>query len=174
MKAKKFLGRLVLILGIVLVLSAMVVVAPAMAQTVAPPVTAGAPFDISLLLAELVGLAGVAGLISLGINVAKSAGWVQDGQAPTISAVANFILLGILMAARIFKPDMDIGQIDAQIASFVNVGTVVFAYVIQLLASKATHAAVAGVPVIGKSFTLERTAAWQAEHDAAVANLPQV
>lgn len=104
------------------------------------------------LISDWVGLAGVAALIALLINIGKTAGLIKDGQAGTVSAGLNLLGLAGMFALRVFAPDADIPAIDAQLSSFAQVGLVVLTYVSQLLVSKGAHLAVKGVPVIGKSF----------------------
>lgn len=105
------------------------------------------------LFTEWVGLAGFAALIALVINILKAAGWVKDGQAGTVSAGLNLLGLAGLFALKVFSPDLDLSVVDAQVSDFVQVGVVVFTYILQLLASKGAHAAIKGVPVIGYSHT---------------------
>ena len=105
------------------------------------------------LLVVWAGLAGFAALIAFLINILKVIGWVKDDQAQTWSAGLNILGLAGLLAAGIWFPDLDIEGLDAQVAQFVNVGMVVFTYVIQLLSSKVAHIAVRGATVIGKSFS---------------------
>jgi hypothetical protein len=171
---------LVLCLVVLLVLAASmwmgVMVAHAQGLALAPGAQTEPPapapvVDIGLLVAELAGMAGVSGAIALLINIGKTLGWVKDGQSQTISAVINFIVLGALLAARIFTPNLNIGQIDQGIQNFVAVGATVFAYIVQLFASQKTHEVVTGVPVIGKSFTLERTKQLEADRAAALAGM---
>jgi hypothetical protein len=105
------------------------------------------------LAAQWFGLAGFAGLIALLINIGKRVGFVKDGTAQTWSAGLNLIGLALLLLTQVYKPDLAIRDLDTQVGEFVKVGTVVLGYVIQLLASKGTHVAVRGVPVIGTSHT---------------------
>ena len=99
------------------------------------------------------GLAGFAALIALLINIGKAAGWVKDGQAPIVSAGLNLLGLAGLFATKVFWPEVQIGVVDAQVSDFVQVGVVVFTYILQLLASKGANAAIKGVPVVGYSHT---------------------
>lgn len=99
------------------------------------------------------GLAGLAALITFVINVLKKAGVVKDGQAQTWSAGLNLLGLATVLAVQTYFPDTNLVNADAEVAKFVEVGTVVFSYVVQLLASKATHKAVKNVPLVGKSYS---------------------
>lgn len=98
-------------------------------------------------------LAGFAALISLLVNVGKEVGVVKDGQAQNWSAGLNLIGLAGLLALKVYAPHVDVEGLNSQAAMLAQVGLVVFAYVVQLLAGKATHAAVRGTGFIGKSFT---------------------
>lgn len=104
------------------------------------------------LMGEWVGLAGVAALIALLINVGKTAGVIKDGQAGTVSAGLNLLGLAGLLALKVFAPDTSVIEIDTQLSRFAEVGLVLLTYISQLLVSKGAHLAVKGVPVIGKSF----------------------
>ena len=80
-------------------------------------------------------------------------GIVKDDQAQNWSAGLNLLGLAGLLAAKVYAPQVDIAGMDAQVAQFVQVGLVVFGYVLQLLASKGAYVAIRGVPVLGKSFS---------------------
>jgi hypothetical protein len=109
--------------------------------------------DFTNLGAQWAGLAGFAALIALLINVGKVAGVVKDGQAATWSAGLNLVGLVGLLALQVFKPEVDIAGVDSQVMGLVQVGVVMFTYVLQLLESKLTHIALKGIPVAGKSFS---------------------
>lgn len=96
-------------------------------------------------------LAGVAALIALIINVLKVFGVVKDGTAQTWSAGLNLAAMVVLFVLKVFVPTVSIDGMDAKIAEFVPVMTVVVGYIVQLLSSKLTHLAVKGIPVIGWS-----------------------
>lgn len=98
-------------------------------------------------------LAGFGALIAFVVNVLKSLGLVRDGQAPTWSAALNLLGLAGLLALRVYAPQVDIVAVDEQVAQFVEVGLVVFAYIVQLLGSKVGHAAARGAPLIGKTWS---------------------
>lgn len=145
---KNKLLKIGLILVLLIVTATPAIAAPA-PQSAAPDSGGG----LGNLMVQWVGLAGCAGLIAFLINIFKTLGWVKDGHAQTWSAGLNLIGLALLLLMQVYKPDLAIGEIDSQVGEFVQVGTVVFGYVIQLLASKGTHVAVRGVPLIGKTHT---------------------
>lgn len=103
-------------------------------------------------------LGGFSALFSLLINAAKWIGWVKDGQAQQISAGANLVLILVVYFLRLFRPDFDIGTLDPIMAEAAAVGTLVLSYIVQLGIGKATHETVKGLPVVGKSYTLDREA----------------
>lgn len=109
--------------------------------------------ELNELLLQWSALAGFAALIALAINVLKAAGVVKDGDAPTWSAALNLAGLAGLLALRVYKPEIDVGGLDAQAAELAQVLTVIFGYVLQLLAAKATHIALRGAPLVGTSHT---------------------
>lgn len=151
MKSKHFFTILLAIA--LLLIIAMPVFAAAPGQAVDPQ-----PGGFDDLLLQWGGLAGFAALIALLINVLKSVGVVKNDTAPTWSAGFNLVGLALLLATKTFKPELDMSAVDSQVMDFVNVGVVVFSYVLQLLMSKGTHFAVRGVPVIGKSDTFDKQA----------------
>lgn len=105
------------------------------------------------LLIQWSALAGFGALIAFIINILKTFGLVKDDQAPTWSAALNLLGLAGLLALRVYAPQVDVVSLDAQVAQFVEVGLVVFAYILQLLGSKVAHTAVRGTPLIGKSWS---------------------
>ncbi len=108
------------------------------------------------LIAQYGGLVGVAAVVGLLVNVLKSAGVVQDGQAQTWSAGFNLVGMAGMLALKVFQPDFDFAGMDAQAAQFASVAAVVVGYILQLLSSKATNSAVRGVPIVGKSFSPDK------------------
>ena len=95
-------------------------------------------------------LAGFAALIAFVINVLKTFGVVKEGEAPTYSAALNLAGLVMLLVLKVYKPEVDVGEVDAQVSQAVEVGVVVFGYIIQLLSSKLSHEVMRGVPGVGK------------------------
>jgi hypothetical protein len=99
-------------------------------------------------------LVGVAALIAVMINVAKTLKWISDGQAQNWSAGLNLIGMALLLIAKVFRPDLDLVELDSQAAQLATVLSVVVGYVLQLLSSKFVHEyALKGLPLIGKSYS---------------------
>ena len=99
-------------------------------------------------------LVGVAALIAVLINIAKSVQWISDGQAQNWSAGLNLIGMAVLLMAKVFRPDLDLVELDSQAAELATVLTVLSGYVLQLLSSKLVHQfALKGLPLIGKSYS---------------------
>lgn len=122
--------------------------APAFPQEAQPP----APVDIDALVSSLPGLAGVAALITLLVNVGKRFGLVKDGQAPTWSAGLNLLALIGLFIAQVTGYTNLIPIIDEQAGSLALALSAVLAFVFQLFASRIAHDnALAGAPLIGTS-----------------------
>lgn len=97
----------------------------------------GVSLDNILLISE--GLVGTFALIALLVNILKWAGVVDDGTAGKWSAVGNLVVLVIVTVMFKLYPSFDFGGIDAQIAEFVKVAGIVFAYIIQIVGSKHVH-----------------------------------
>lgn len=108
---------------------------------------------LGVLLAQWSSLAGFGALIGFLINILKTAGVIKDGQAVAWSTGLNLLGLIGLFVIGLAAPAVDLSAIDSQVAQFVQVGLVVFAYVLQLLGAKVGHIAVRGTPFIGKSYS---------------------
>jgi hypothetical protein len=109
---------------------------------------------VNLVLVQWPSLVGVAALIAMLIDIGKSAGWLQDGVAPKWSAGLNLAGMVALIAFKIFKPMLTTEIIDAQAGIIASVLLVVSGYVLMIITSRQTHRSLAGVPYIGKSFSL--------------------
>lgn len=117
----------------------------------------GTPLDVVLLIVE--GLVGTFALIALVINVLKWAGVIHDGISGKLSAIANLIV--VISVAVVFKlyPQFDFVSFDAQVAEFARVVGIVFAYLIQLVGTKAVHRAMSrGLHLQAFTFTPLRLA----------------
>jgi len=84
-------------------------------------------------------LFGVFALIAFVIDVLKWAGVVTDGTSGKWSAIMNlFVVIAVTVIYKLY-PAFDFVGADAQIADFVRVATIVFAYVIQIVGTKGVH-----------------------------------
>ncbi len=102
-------------------------------------------------------LGGVGALIAVVVNILKTVGWVKDGQAPTVSTGLNLVGLILLFAVGVLKPDADVTGADRLAGDLAFVLTTVFGFVWQLVSARLTHQmALAGIAVIGKSYTMEK------------------
>jgi hypothetical protein len=108
---------------------------------------------ITVLLAQWAALGGFGALIAFIVNILKTFGLVKDNQAVTWSTGLNLLGLAGLLAVGVYAPQLDVAGIDSKVAQFVQVGLVVFAYIVQLLGAKLGHTVVRGVPLIGKSYS---------------------
>jgi hypothetical protein len=97
----------------------------------------GVSLDNILLIIE--GLVGTFALIALLIDILKWAGVVNDGTAGKWSAAANLVVLIAVTVVFKLYPLFNFGSIDAQIAEFVKVAGIVFAYIIQIVGSRHVH-----------------------------------
>ncbi len=99
----------------------------------------GVELDVILLIVS--GLAGTFTLIALLINILKYAGVIDEGNAGKWSAAANLVV--VITVTVVFKlyPTFDFGGVDAKVAEFARVAGIVFAYIIQIIGSKAVHMA---------------------------------
>ena len=78
-------------------------------------------------------------LIALVIDVLKFVGVVGDGVAGKLQASANLLVLLAVAVAIRWYPDVDIYKIDMDIAAFVQIASILFAYVVQVITSKQVH-----------------------------------
>lgn len=110
--------------------------------------------DLESLLGLLASLSGLGALIAALVNVLKTAGVVQDGQAATVSAGLNLTALAVLLALGVLRPEFDLGAADRLAGQLAGVLSTVFAFVWQLGAARLSHRLVLrGLPWVGKSFS---------------------
>lgn len=107
-------------------------------------------------IAQVATLAGFAALISILVNVAKWFKWIPDGVAPKIVAGANVLLVLVIYFLRVFHINYDVAGLDPQMQEVASLLSFVLSFVIDLGVSKGTHQMVKGLPVIGKSYSLEK------------------
>ena len=98
---------------------------------------------------------GAGALIAIVINVLKYFGVVKDGEAPRWNAALNLGLIVVFVAVQLIWPGQSLQVIDTNLGLIAAILSFVFGYVLEIGSSKVTHAAVSGLPVIGKSYTDE-------------------
>ena len=101
-------------------------------------------------------LGGVAAIIAVLINIFKTLGVVQDGQATIYSVAANLIVFTGLVITQLFQVDVDVLGLDAQLSTYAVMLTTVFGYFVELGGTKLFNSLVKGVPVVGKSFSADK------------------
>lgn len=111
---------------------------------------------IEMLLGFVVSLGGMGSLIAVLVNIGKTLGWVKDGQAPTVTAGLNLLLMAAVFGLGVFKPEFDWAGLDENAGQLATVLATVFGFVWQMVSSRLAHNAVKGVPALGKSFSLEQ------------------
>lgn len=105
---------------------------------------------------EVLALAGFAALVALLVNVGKLFGWIKDGDAVKWSGGLNLLGILALFVTRLFLPTFDVSGINSVMLTIATVGSYILSYVMELGISKLTHIAVKGLPVIGKSYSLDK------------------
>jgi hypothetical protein len=100
-------------------------------------------------------LIGVAFLVTVITNILKTVGVISDGNATQWSAGLNLVGIIVLILLRMFKPDWTFEFIDASAGKIANILMILSAYVFQIILSNKIHDGLRGIPVIGKSFTLD-------------------
>lgn len=153
----KQFSKFVTIACLVLIAAFVPVVVVSASPSVAPIFQESAPPSLDGLMTTLKNLGGVALLIAALINAGKKKGWIQDGQAPTVSLVLNGIALAGLVGLQVTGNSDAVPALDVQAGMFAEAINAVVALVFQLYVSRAGHEQVlSGMPMIGKSFSAER------------------
>jgi hypothetical protein len=106
-------------------------------------------------LLEFAALLGFAALLAVVINTLKFFKVIADGQAQKWSLFGNLLGILALYIFRLFRPDLPITGVDAILLEIATVGTYVLSIVSQLWVTKTTNSVVRGLPVIGKSYSLD-------------------
>jgi hypothetical protein len=102
-------------------------------------------------------LAGVAAFVAMLINFMKVVKLVKDGDAGMWSGILNLAALIILIAVKIFKPDVDVLIIDKYAQVVTSIGLILLGYVLQIKTSSGVNntLAKASIPILGKSYEME-------------------
>jgi hypothetical protein len=110
--------------------------------------------SLDQLLGSLLSLGGFAALVTCLINAGKTWNLIPDGKAPAVSLSLNLVgLVGLAVLQLSGKSDL-VPVIDANAGALAQALTAVLALVYQLYISRVAHTgALAGVPVIGKSYS---------------------
>ena len=113
-------------------------------------------------LAEIViGFGGLGGLVTLLVNAGKSLGWVKDGKAKIWVGGANLLLMLFFMLAPELGLDVNWVIVDETANSLLQIATIVIGYIGMLKGSDVAYGIVKGIPVIGKSYSLEDAEHWK-------------
>jgi hypothetical protein len=110
--------------------------------------------DIQMLLTYVLGLAGVAGLISVVIDVLKRFGLVKDGDAPTWQVGAQLIVLVVVYVLKVFAPAFDVDGVDVKLTEFLTAFVPFLNFILDNFIGKLTHKALRGAWLVGTSHTL--------------------
>lgn len=110
--------------------------------------------EIALQIGYLVGLAA---LIAMLINVGKVFGIVKDGTAGSWSAGLNLVALVVLVALKLFRPDLELEKVDVELGALAQVLGLVLTLLSQIKVSDKAHGFLSHlqIPVLGKSFEAE-------------------
>ena len=104
---------------------------------------------------QFLAMGGFAALVAILINIFKAIGWVKDGTAGTVSAIANLAGLVGVFVLQNFVPDVSVTLIDEHMTVIAQILTSIFSYVYQYWVSYGTHnlLSAGNVPLIGTSNT---------------------
>lgn len=89
---------------------------------------------------------GALGLLTALINLAKSAGWVKDGQAGKYVIGAGLLGLVARFALETWFPQVDLAALDGVLGEAAELLGVI-------VGARLTHRLLAGLPLIGKSYS---------------------
>ena len=109
--------------------------------------------SLESLLIEFVLLAGVAALVTALINVAKKLGIIKDGNAPMANLILNLIGFVLFVIANV--AGIPTAGIDAVLGSVAALLTALLGLLGQFVVSRAMHAGLRGVPLIGYSHSYQ-------------------
>jgi hypothetical protein len=138
-------------LGLLVVLAAPVMASTGVGQTaVQRPDTLQVVLDLAL---SFGGLVGVAGVITVLVNLLKLIGWVADGTSDTWIAVLNLVAFVTLAAIKVFNPQITTAILDEQAARLATLGVFALGYLTQIIGSKQIYKLIRGLPIIGKTFS---------------------
>lgn len=152
----KNLFKSLFIVCLFIILAAVPVIAASAAPAVAPPAQeaqAELP-NLADLVATLQTLTGVGLFFAAVTNALKTSGWLQDNQAPGASLVLNSFATIVLVSLQLTGRADLIPIIDVNAGILASVITGMISLYYQLYVSRKGHESVlAGMPVIGKSFS---------------------
>lgn len=97
----------------------------------------GVSLDIVIAIAE--SMIGLQLLFSLGIDVLKWAGVVNDGTAGKWSALFNLSGIVLIAIALVWNPLFDFTKLDAQLIDVAKFFTLAFTYIVQIIGTKWIH-----------------------------------
>ena len=127
------------------------------APSVAPAFQEPSVPSLDDLLVTLKNLGGVALLIAALVNAAKQFGWITDGQAPAASLAMNTLALVGMVALQLTGKADTVPGLDQNAGALAIALNAVLALVFQLYIARKGHESVlAGMPLIGTSFTGRR------------------
>lgn len=112
--------------------------------------------SIEQLVAVAASLGGVGFLISVLVNIGKTVGLIKDGQAQNWVTGGNLLVMVLVYAGGLIKPDLDMPGIDSTVGQVAQILAMSFSLIWPMIASKITHNALKGTAIIGKSYTAER------------------
>ncbi len=107
--------------------------------------------DLNSTVTYFLTLGGAGALIAALVNVGKAVGLVKDGQAGKWSLGLNLAGLVALALVLNFAPGADVAHMDAVASQVAAALVAILSLVVQLGASRATHAIVRGMPLVGTS-----------------------
>lgn len=99
------------------------------------------------------GLAGVAGLISMLVNVGKWAGVINDGTAQAWVAGLNLVVLGALVGVKLFDPSITLDFLDAQMGKIAQIGIFILGYATQIIGSNKIYPWLKQLKIPGLSYS---------------------
>lgn len=102
-------------------------------------------------------LAGLAAIVTVVVNILKEYGVVKPGDSLRAVAAGNLIVFVLALVLRLYVPQVSVAVVDSVAGRAAEVGMYALGLAVQMGSSKATYSAVKGLPVVGKSFSEEKT-----------------
>lgn len=97
------------------------------------------------------GMAGLAAVFAVLINIAKSAGILPDGEASKVSTILNMVAMIVVFVLSTWFPEIDLAIVDQKAAFIAQFIGFVSQFVVEFGLTKLAHVALKGAPVLGFS-----------------------
>jgi len=108
--------------------------------------------DLFTLLSKYAALAGVAAFVTVLVNVLKALHVVKDGASDKWALGLNTVFFTVFVFLGLFKAPIEQNAID----EIARVAAAVLGLILQWITSPLVHSKLVGLPLVGKSYSLQR------------------